>query len=158
MALLRFKEHFVVDIKNPSEGYKTKTTRATERKKGEYEVVYGIMPNPLFYTIRTGIMVEIYDVQHKYIAEYTKTELKCDVNHTDVHTFIRQLNHINKTNKFHTLTKTWLHSFHVTGIEETNSKVSINEATKQKALQAIEYKKKGLVKKWVERGKKQFGC
>jgi len=142
MSLLRFKEKFIPYIRNPIlvEGlkvyYKTKTSRPTERDCKEYEVVYGIKPNPLLFTMRTGIIVEITDAEHKSICDYSDVDLACDVNHCDKDEFLRTLNIINGK-KFTMESDLYLHTFILKRIEMDDDREEKNKLTVKKAQKRI---------------------
>jgi len=134
MAVLRFKPRFLKSIIEPliidtgtfNIGYfKTYTTRLKPKKIGEYEVICGVPPRPLFFRIKTGIIIKIEEVQNKPIKEYSASELIGDVGHASVECFVNELNDINKSRKTQRLTSDWkgyLHKFHyVSGGENVDN-------------------------------------
>jgi len=116
MATIRFKPEFLKPIINPRVidagmmrlgHFKDKTTRIKPKKLGEYEIICGIPPRPLYNQMKTGILVEITEVHHKAIKDYSEEELIGDVGHCDTQKFVDKLNLINKARKTCKLTSDW---------------------------------------------------
>jgi len=104
MATIRFKPYYIKDIISPrvidtglyTGLFKTRTTRTKPKKCGEYEIICGVPPRPLYNQVKTGVFIKINEVQLKSIQNYTPTEMIGDVGYYDVNKFLETLNGLNK--------------------------------------------------------------